>query len=64
VRVINNVKPKQKDREFSPLARDRLEVLEIWEKCANDPNCSPPIPPTKPHPYFGDAGSSDSGHVP
>lgn len=43
----------QKDPDFSPLARDRQEVLEIWEKCANDPSCPPPIPPVKPTVYFG-----------
>lgn len=44
----------EKDPDFSPLARDRQEVLEIWEKCADDPSCPPPIPPVKPTAYFGD----------
>lgn len=56
-REIVEVKSKpsiwQKDPNFSPLARDRQEVLEIWEKCANDPSCPPPIPPVKPTVYFG-----------
>lgn len=43
----------EKDPNFSPLARDRQEVLEIYEKCANDPSCPPPIPPVKPTVYFG-----------
>jgi hypothetical protein len=43
----------EKDADFSPLARDRQEVLEIWEKCTNDPSCPPPIPPVKPTVYFG-----------
>ena len=44
---------REKDPDFSPLARDRQEVLEIWEKCSNDPSCPPPIPPVKPTVYFG-----------
>lgn len=50
--VIYDVKPNR-SCDCSPLARDRQEVLEIWEKCANDPNCPPPIPPVKPTVYFG-----------
>lgn len=61
--VINDVVPNrpywQKDPDFSPLARDRQEVLELWEKSSNDPSFPPPIPPTKPHPYFGDEASCD-----
>ena len=61
--VINDVNPKptfwQKDPDFSPLARDRLETLEVWEKCNNDSDFPPPIPPTKPHPYFGGEANSD-----
>jgi hypothetical protein len=61
--VINNVTTTspfwRKDPCFSPLARDRLEVLEIWEKCTSDPNFPGPIPPTKPHPYFGDESGPD-----
>jgi hypothetical protein len=50
--VINDVKPRQ-SCNVSPLARDRQEVLEIWEKCASDSSCPPPIPPVKPTVYFG-----------
>lgn len=61
--IINDVVPNrpywQKDPDFSPLARDRLEVLELWEKCSNDPSFPPPIPPTKPHHYFGDERGPD-----
>ena len=59
--VITDVEPSlpywQKDPEFSPLARDRLETLETWEKSNADPDFPPPIPPSHPHPYFG--GESD-----
>jgi hypothetical protein len=55
--VINDVTSNQsiweKDPDFSPLARDRQEVLEIWEKCASDSSCPLPIPPVKPTIYFG-----------
>lgn len=38
----------------SHLTADRLEYHELWEKHNDDPmNFPPPIPPTKPHPYFG-----------
>jgi hypothetical protein len=60
--VINDVTAKptfwQKDPDFSALARDRLETLELWEKCNNDPDFPPPIPPAKPHPYFGGEAKS------
>jgi hypothetical protein len=49
---IIDVKPRR-SCDISPLARDRQEVLEIWEKCADDPSCPPPIPPVKPTVYFG-----------
>lgn len=62
--VVNDVTLKptfwQKDSGFSALARDRLETLELWEKCNSDPDFPPPIPPTKPHPYFGDETNSIS----
>ncbi|MGH7988676.1 MAG: hypothetical protein ACREDS_00570 [Limisphaerales bacterium] len=50
----------EKDPNYSPLARDRLEVLELWEKCSNDPRLPAPIPPTKPHPYFGVESGPDT----
>jgi hypothetical protein len=58
--VVNNVKPSRSwMNPTSALARDRLEVLEMWEKNAADPTNFPaPIPPTKPHSYFG--GESNS----
>lgn len=61
--ITNDVKSRrscwEKDPYYSPLARDRLEVLESWEKCNNDPRLPAPIPPTKPHPYFGDESGPD-----
>jgi hypothetical protein len=62
--VINDVVSDrthwQKDPAFSPLARDRQEVLELWEKCGNDSSFPPPIPPAKPHSYFGsEAGPAE-----
>jgi hypothetical protein len=63
--VINDVEPSrscwEKEPDFSPLARDRQEVLEIWEKCSNDPSFLPPIPPVKPTIYFGNETVSDVG---
>jgi hypothetical protein len=63
--VINNTNSNppiwKKNSDFSPLARDRQEVLEIWEKCANDPSFPPPIPPIKPTVYFGNETVSDIG---
>jgi len=59
--VINDVTTnhRQNNPDFSPLARDRLEVLELWEKCSNDSSLPAPIPPTKPHSYFGDESGPD-----
>lgn len=63
--VINDVTSKptfwQKDPDFSPLARDRLETLELWEKSSTDPDFPPPIPPVKPYPYFGGETKSAGG---
>jgi hypothetical protein len=61
--VINDVKPSRSWQNSNPaLARDRLEVLEMWEKNTADPmNFPAPIPPTKPHSYFG--GDSDSAET-
>lgn len=50
----------EKHPNYSPLARDRLEVLELWEKCSNDHRLPAPIAPTKPHPYFGDESGKDT----
>ena len=50
----------QKDPSATALARDRLEVLEIWAKNNEDPmNAPAPIAPTKPHIYFGDESGKD-----
>jgi hypothetical protein len=61
--VVNDVQidsgSRQSAKDYSPLARDRLEVLESWEKCHEDTNLPAPIPPTKPHPYFGDECGRD-----
>ena len=56
--VVNDVVPKRaywrKNPATTALARDRLEVLEMWSKNNADPmNYPAPIPPAKPHPYFG-----------
>ena len=51
----------QKNPSASVLARDRLEVLEMWGRNHDDPMNSPaPIPPAKPHPYFGDESGKDN----
>lgn len=50
---------KSQSADYSPLARDRLEVLELWEKCHENPDLPPPIPPSKPHSYFGDEKGKD-----
>jgi|SRR5580698_7966838 hypothetical protein len=61
--VINDVeaesRSRKSDKDYSPLARDRLEVLESWEKCHDNPNLPAPISPSKPHPYFGDESGRD-----
>jgi hypothetical protein len=62
--VINDVVPSQPYWQKKPtataLARDRQEVLEMWAKNNADPNNFPaPIPPTKPHPYFGNEANAD-----
>lgn len=54
--VINNISPTRPywQNSKTALARDRQEVLEMWAKNNADPKNFPaPIPPTKPHPYFG-----------
>jgi hypothetical protein len=63
ISLVNNVTSNppfwEKRPDYSPLARDRLEVLEGWEKCGDDSSLPPPIAPTKPHPYFGDESGPD-----
>lgn len=61
---VNDMEPNrpywQKNPSTTALARDRLEVLEMWSKNNADPMNSPaPIAPTKPHPYFGGEANSD-----
>lgn len=54
--VINDTvstESTHKNSDSSPLARDRQEVLELWERCSNETDLPAPIPPAKPHPYFG-----------
>jgi hypothetical protein len=62
-RDVTDVKPSRSwQNSNSALARDRLEVLEMWEKNNADPmNFPAPIPPSKPHPYFG--GESNSAET-
>jgi hypothetical protein len=62
--VVNDVKPSRSWQNSNPaLARDRLEVLEMWEKNTTDPmNFPAPIPPTKPHSYFGSESNSAETH--
>jgi hypothetical protein len=43
----------------NPLARDRLECLEMWAEHDADPlNVPPPIPPSHPTKYFGSGNES------
>ncbi|HEU6448282.1 MAG TPA: hypothetical protein VFV23_07590 [Verrucomicrobiae bacterium] len=59
VRPFANDASPDVQSQTSPLARDRLEVLELWEKCSEDSKQPAPIPPAKPHPYFGDEKGRD-----
>jgi hypothetical protein len=54
--VINEVEPSLPDwqKDTNVLAADRAEYFELLEKHSADPlNLPPPIPPSKPHPYWG-----------
>jgi hypothetical protein len=60
----NDVEPKishkPKNTTTTVLAADRMEYFELWDKHNADPlHVPPPIPPTKPHPYFGNEANAD-----
>jgi hypothetical protein len=56
--VINDADNSRRLDDTNILAADRAEYFDLLEKHSADPlHIPPPIPPSKPHPYWGNEAS-------